>query len=93
MVSEDEKRYQTLMTKESKDKWKFINGVNTKVEVTEEMFSKELKDLIKKKEDLIWETGKKKSFVKADDKFNETLKNKIEDETDETLLIYHPDKF
>ena len=90
---EDEKRYQTLMAKESKGKWKFINGVNTKVEVTEEMFSKELKDLIKKKEDLIWETGKKKSFVKADDKFNETLKNKIEDETDETLLIYHPDKF
>ena len=77
---EDEKRYQTLMAKESKGKWKFINGVNTKIEVTKEMFSKELKDLIKKKEDLIWKIGKKKSVIKADDKFHKDLKNKIEEE-------------
>ena len=43
---EDEKRYQTLL---SKGRWETLDGVNTKVEVTSEMFSKKLKELIEKK--------------------------------------------
>ena len=50
---EDEKRYQTLLSKESKGKWQMIDGVNTKVEVTAKMFSEELKELIQKKETII----------------------------------------
>jgi len=50
---EDEKRYQTLLSKESKGKWQMINGVNTKIEITEKMFSEELKELIQKKETII----------------------------------------
>ena len=50
---EDEKRYQTLLSKESKGKWEIVNGVNIKVEVTSEMFSKELKELIEKKQAII----------------------------------------
>ena len=38
----DEKRFQLLMNKESKGKWKMIGGVNTKVEMTKDMFSDEL---------------------------------------------------
>ena len=56
---EDEKRYQTLLSKESKGKWQIINGVNTKVEVTAEMFSTELKELIEKKEAIITELDEK----------------------------------
>lgn len=56
---EDEKRYQTLLSKESKGKWKFKNGVNTKVEVTSEMFSTELKELIEKKEAIITDLDNK----------------------------------
>jgi len=50
---EDEKRYQTLLSKESKGRWEILDGVNTKVEVTSEMFSTELKELIEKKEAII----------------------------------------
>ena len=50
--AEDEKRMQTLMAKESKGKWEMVNGVNTKVEVSPELYSDELKELINKKEAL-----------------------------------------
>ena len=50
---EDEKRYQTLLSKESKGRWEILDGVNTKVEVTSEMFSTELKELIEKKAAII----------------------------------------
>ena len=58
---EDEKRYQTLLLKESKGKWQMINGVNTKVEVTAKMFSEELKELIKQKETIINDLDEKES--------------------------------
>ena len=38
-----------------------IDGVNTKVEVTEKMFSEELKELIQKKETIINDLGEKQS--------------------------------
>ena len=56
---EDEKRYQTLLSKESKGKWQIIDGVNTKVEVTAKMFSEELKELIQKKETIINDLNEK----------------------------------
>ena len=37
---------QTLMVKESPGKWEIVNGVNTKVVVSKNMFSDELKELI-----------------------------------------------
>ena len=56
--AEDEKRMQTLMAKESRGKWEIIDGVNTKVEVSSEMFSDELKELIAKKENLFEDLAK-----------------------------------
>ena len=63
---EDEKRYQTLLSKESKGRWKILDGVNTKVEVTSEMFSTELRELIEKKQAIITDLDikeKKKSVA------------------------------
>lgn len=62
--AEDEKRMQTLMAKESRGKWEIVDGVNTKVEVSSEMFSDELKELIAKKENLFEDLAKKNPPVK-----------------------------
>ena len=62
--AEDEKRMQTLMAKESRGKWEIVDGVNTKVEVSSEMFSDELKELITKKENLFEDLAKKNPPVK-----------------------------
>ena len=65
--AEDEKRMQTLMAKESRGKWEMVNGVNTKVEVSTEMFSDELKELVAKKENV---------FVEMADKAQKAIKER-----------------
>ena len=77
--AEDEKRMQTLMAKESKGKWEMVNGVNTKVEVSPELYSDELKELINKKEALFDELRDKsdreirQKLLKSDPTFFERL--------------------
>tara|TARA_B100001057_G_scaffold315215_1_gene315313 strand:- start:44 stop:739 length:696 start_codon:yes stop_codon:yes gene_type:complete len=77
--AEDEKRMQTLMAKESKGKWEMVNGVNTKVEVSPELYSDELKDLINKKQALFDELRDKsdrqvrQQLLKSDPTFFERL--------------------
>ena len=41
------------MSKTSKGKWGIVNGVNTKIEITENEFPEELKELVSKKRVLI----------------------------------------
>ena len=77
--AEDEKRMQTLMAKEITGKWEMVNGVNTKVEVSPELYSDELKELINKKEALFDELRDKsdrqirQEILKTDPTFFERL--------------------